>query len=85
MIKNIENKVEEIIINNLESFNEKKLTDDKDLIVDLGMESLEIMGVIMELEEQFKVEIDIDLLEDIQNVGKMKKYIKKLIEENNNC
>lgn len=85
MIKEIDNIVNEIIISKLDLLGETQISDEKNLIDDLGMESLQIMSVLIDLEERFDIEIDIDMLDDIQNIGKMKKYIKKLIVENNNC
>ena len=53
------------------------VTDDKNLMEDLGADSLDTVQIVMELEEAFNVEITDDEAETLTTVGAIKKYIKE--------
>ena len=52
------------------------VTDDKNLIEDLGADSLDTVQIVMELEEAFNVEITDDEAETLTTVGAIKQYIE---------
>jgi len=52
------------------------VTDDKNLIEDLGADSLDTVQIVMELEEEFNVEITDDEAETLTTVGAIKQYIE---------
>lgn len=45
---------------------------------DLGADSLDLFEMVMALEEEYDVEIPTDDLENIQTIGHVEEYIKKL-------
>jgi len=47
---------------------------------DLQIDSLDIFEIVMELEEQYEVEIPTEDLEDLKTVGDLVKYIDSLKE-----
>ena len=53
------------------------VTDYKNLIEDLGADSLDTVQIVMELEEAFNVEITDDEAETLTTVGAIKKYIEE--------
>ena len=53
------------------------VTDDKNLMEDLGADSLDTVQIVMELEEAFNVEITDDEAETLTTVGAIKKYIEE--------
>jgi len=63
---------------------EQKLNQDKDTIEqahsfqDLGADSLDMVEIIMELEEQFDIEINDEDAEKLTNLNEVVEYIHKL-------
>ena len=53
------------------------VTDYKNLIEDLGADSLDTVQIVMELEEAFNVDITDDEAETLTTVGAIKKYIEE--------
>jgi acyl carrier protein len=54
-----------------------KITKDSHFVNDLGADSLDIVEMIMELEEEFDISIPEDAAEKIQRVGEAVDYIEK--------
>jgi acyl carrier protein len=57
-----------------------EVTDDASFIEDLGADSLDTVEMIMEIEDEFGIEIPDEDAEKIQTVGKAIEYIKKKVE-----
>ncbi len=53
------------------------VTDDKNLMEDLGADSLDTVQIVMELEEAFDVEITDEDAETLVTIGAIKKYIEE--------
>jgi acyl carrier protein len=53
------------------------VTDNKNLMEDLGADSLDTVQLIMEFEEEFEIEIPDDDAEHLTTVGAIKKYISE--------
>lgn len=51
------------------------VTDDKNLMNDLGADSLDTVQLIMDIEEEFDLEISDEDAETLETVGAIKKYI----------
>lgn len=68
-------KVKQIIVENLGK-DPGTITKDADLRNDLGITSLELIGMVMEFEDTFDVEISEDGLEKIKTVGDIVEYIE---------
>jgi acyl carrier protein len=66
--------IERIIADNL-NISESEVTDNKTFIEDLGMDSLNIVEILMSIEEEFDIEIPDEDTETILTVGEMKQYI----------
>ena len=55
----------------------EKLTDEASFIEDLGADSLDIVELVMELEEEFEITIPDDQAEKIKTVGEAIDYIER--------
>jgi len=75
---NVEEKVKQIILNRL-NVDEAKVTVDASFKDDLGADSLEIVELVMELEDEFDQEISDDEASEITTVGDAIKFIESKI------
>ena len=75
--KSIEERVKEIIVNQLD-VNPDQVTPDAKFIEDLGADSLDTVELVMELEDKFGNEIPDDEAEKLQTVGDVIKYIEEI-------
>ena len=77
--KTIEQRVKEIIVNQL-NVNEEQITPTASFLDDLGADSLDTVELIMAFEEEFKDEIKGEIpesdAEKLQTVGQVIDYIK---------
>lgn len=77
--KSIEQRVKEIIVNQL-NVNEEQITPQASFLDDLGADSLDTVELIMAFEEEFKDEIKGEIpeadAEKLQTVGQVIEYIK---------
>ena len=53
------------------------VTDDKHLIDDLGADSLHVVELVMQFENEFDIEIPDEDAETLDTVGKIREYIKE--------
>ena len=74
--KTIEQRVKEIIVEQL-GVNADQVTPDAKFIEDLGADSLDTVELVMELEEEFDINIPDDAAEKIQTVGQAIDYIEQ--------
>lgn len=58
----------------------EEVTDNASFIEDLGADSLDTVEMIMEIEDEFGIEIPDEDAEKIQTVGKAIEYIKQKVE-----
>ncbi|MFH1612286.1 MAG: acyl carrier protein [bacterium] len=72
--KNIEQKVKEIIVKQLE-VKEEEITENASFINDLGADSLDTVELVMAFEEAFSIEISDTDAEKITNVKDAISYI----------
>lgn len=70
-------KIKDIIVDKL-GIDEEKITNDASFKDDLGADSLDIAELVMELEDEFDMEIPDEEAEKIVTVGDALKYIDKL-------
>ena len=66
--------VEEIIAEHLD-IEVEDVTDEKDLIEDLGADSLHTVELIMEFEQNFDIEIPYGDADELRTVGQIKEYL----------
>lgn len=78
MAASVEQRVKEIICEQL-GVSEDQVTPDASFIEDLGADSLDIVELVMELEEEFEITIPDDQAEKIKTVGEAIDYIEREI------
>tara|TARA_B100001057_G_C22760484_1_gene915561 strand:- start:933 stop:1148 length:216 start_codon:yes stop_codon:yes gene_type:complete len=67
--------IEKIIAEQLE-IDVDAVTDNKNLMEDLGADSLDTVQIVMELEEEYGIEITDEDAETLTTVGAIKQYIE---------
>jgi acyl carrier protein len=75
-LKEIESKVKDVLVESLD-VEEEKITMDSNLIDDLDIDSLELVDLTMEFENEFDIEIEDDQVEKIKTVGDIVNLIKE--------
>ncbi len=78
MTVNIEEKIKEVIVEQLD-ITEEECVPDASFIDDLGADSLDIVELIMAMEDHFNLEISDEDLEKIRTVRDITDYIKERI------
>ncbi len=68
-------KIKDIIVKQLD-LDPEKVTEDSYFIEDLGADSLDVMEMIMEFENEFDIEVDEDTLSGIKQVKDVVKYFE---------
>ncbi len=68
------------IYNTLESHNKKHLllTEDTDLVADIGLSSLEVMEFIEKIEDRFDISIPLNILPDVNTIGELARKVHEL-------
>ena len=74
----VEQRVIEIVCEHL-AVNKETVTRNTSFIEDIGADSLDIVELIMELEEEFEITIPDDQAEKIKTVGEAIDYIEREI------
>ena len=74
-MENISNKVKQIIADHLGTV--KNITEDSNIVNDLGADSLDTIELVMALEEEFGFEISDSEAEKIETVGDAIKFIER--------
>lgn len=68
-------KVREILCEQLD-YDEEMITMESSIVDDLGADSLDVVDLIMQLEEEFELEIPDEEIENIKTVGDLVKYVE---------
>ena len=76
MPEDIKEKVYDLVAEHL-GVDRNKIEDTTSFINDLGADSLDIVELVMDLEEQFDIKIPEDAAEKIQTVGDAVEFIKQ--------
>lgn len=76
----VEQRVIEIVCEHL-AVDKEKVSRSTAFIEDIGADSLDIVELVMELEEEFDIQIPDDQAEKIKTVGEAVDYIEKAIAE----
>ena len=58
-----------------------EITEETDIIDDLGADSLDVVDLVMSLEDEFDLEIPDEDIETIRTVGELVKYLEGKIED----
>ena len=72
----VKERVVEIVAEQLGA-DKEKITDTTHFVNDLGADSLDVVELVMELEEEFDINIPDDAAEKIQTVGQAIKHIEE--------
>lgn len=75
----VEERVIEIVAEQL-SVDKEKITRDSSFVNDLGADSLDQVELVMELEEEFDIDIPEEEAEKIQTVGQAIDYIEQHVK-----
>ncbi len=79
-IKNFESEVKKIISERM-GLNIDQIKNESHFLNDLGMDSLDAVELIMNLEEKLGVIIPDEMMEKLQTVGDVVNYIKEMKKE----
>jgi acyl carrier protein len=79
-VPSVEERVIEIVCENL-AVSKEQVKRETGFIEDLGADSLDIVELIMELEEEFEITIPDDQAEKIKTVGEAIDYIERAIKD----
>lgn len=75
-MNDFEMKLEKIVKNGMENYMVTELNDTTNLFEDLGYDSISIMKLIIDIEEEFGAELDMDYLDiDDLTIGKLKNLV----------
>lgn len=69
-------KVKEILVEQLD-IDEAKVTEESEIVSDLGADSLDIVDLIMTLEDEFDTEIPDEEVEGLKTVADIVSYIEE--------
>lgn len=69
-------KISRILCDQLD-LDEEQVTEESEIIDDLGADSLDIVDLIMTLEEEFDTEIPDEDIEGLKTVGDIVKYVEE--------
>jgi len=56
-----------------------------DLVADLGLDSLQVLEVIAELEDRFDISIPVDDMPSMRSVADVVEHVARLVEERSNA
>jgi acyl carrier protein len=80
-VASVADRVIEIVAEQLGA-NKETITRETSFVNDLGADSLDTVELVMELEEEFDINIPDDIAEKIQTVGQAIDHIEKAVENN---
>ena len=59
----------------------RQLTEDTDLVADLGLDSLKVMTLVEEVEDQFDISIPLNVLAKVRTIKDFAVQLQQLTEE----
>ena len=59
-----------------------EITEDTDLLGDLGLDSLQVMNLLLQVEDRFDISIPVNILPDVKTVKDLALQIVNLTREN---
>ncbi len=75
----IEERLREILSGSLDS--SVDLASNTNFVSDLGLESIQVLEFVMEVEEHFDIAIDMESLSDVRTIGELAKVVAGLVED----
>jgi acyl carrier protein len=80
-VSDIRNKVIDIIAERLSSKDKDSITDESNVIADLGADSLDIAEIMMDLEDVFGIKLEEDN-DSLKTIGDIVSFIEEKVAEN---
>lgn len=80
-MSDIRTKIIDIIAERLSSKDKDSITDESNVIADLGADSLDIAEIMMDLEDVFGIKLEEDN-ENLKTIGDIVKFIEGKVAEN---
>ncbi len=67
----------------IQPFNKKDITITKETVfsIDLELDSLTVMDLLAEIEDEFDITVPLNMLPDLETVGQFTKAVHKLLSE----
>jgi acyl carrier protein len=59
----------------------QQLTPETDLVADLGFDSLKVMKLLEDVEDNYDISIPLNILPEIRTVGDFSEQLQRIIEE----
>jgi acyl carrier protein len=59
----------------------QSLSEDTELLSDLGLESMKVMQLLLETEERFDISIPLNIIPNVRTVGDFARQIEQLTEQ----
>ena len=59
----------------------QQVTEETDMIADLGLDSLKVMKIVETVEDRFDISIPLNILPEVRTVGDFAAQIQKITEE----
>ena len=69
-------KIKEILVEQFDIEDISTLTENTNIEEDLGADSLDVVEVLMSIEDEFRVEIPDEEIENIRTIGELAAYIE---------
>ena len=57
------------------------LSDQTQIIGDVGLDSMQVMELVMQIEDHFDVSVPLNILPDVNNIGEFAKHIEILLQD----
>lgn len=77
--KEIEQALRKILSGSVDS--SVDLASETDFVSDLGLESIQVLEFIMEVEEHFDIAIDLESLSDVRTLGELTKVVAAAVRD----
>ena len=61
---------------------DQSLTEETDLVSDLGFDSLKVMSLLEDIEDRFDISVPLNILPDIRTVGDFAAQLQRILGEN---
>lgn len=78
----LRDKIDELLSARAKTAPERKFMETDDLVYDLGLDSLSMVELIIDLENEFNIEIDGDDISHLYKYGEIVNYITKVVNTN---
>lgn len=66
----------------IEESGKTTITADTDLVADLGLDSVQVMDLLLQIEDLFDISVPLNILPEVKTVNDLATQIHKLLESN---